>query len=123
DELITRLEQEGANTPADLYLTADGGGLDRAKKAGLLRPLTSASIQSRVPATLRDPEDYWVSLTKRARVLVYAPDRVEASELSTYEDLADPKWRGRLAARSSSNIYNQSLMTTLIEANGPEAAE
>lgn len=122
DELITRLQEEGENTPADLFMTADGGGLDRAKKAGILQPFSSAAIVESVPATLRDPEGSWVALTQRARVLVYSPDRVKAGELSTYEDLADPKWRGRLAVRSSSNIYNQSLMTTLIEANGPDAA-
>jgi len=122
DELIVRLQEEGANTPADLYMTADGGGLDRAKKAGLLQPFTSPVILEKVPATLRDPESQWVALTKRARVLIYSPARVKPGELSTYEDLADPKWRGRLAARSSSNIYNQSLMTTVIEANGAEAA-
>lgn len=122
DELIVRLQEEGANTPADLYLTADGGGLDRAKKAGLLQSFTSEAIKEKVPATLRDPDDQWVALTKRARVLIYSPERVKAGELSTYEDLADPKWRGRLVARSSSNIYNQSLMTTVIEANGAEAS-
>jgi len=117
-----RLQEEGTNTPADLYMTADGGGLDRAKKAGLLQPFASKAIKEKVPATLRDPDDQWVALTKRARVLIYSPDRVKSGELSTYEDLADPKWRGRLVARSSSNIYNQSLMTTVIEANGAEAA-
>lgn len=122
DELITRLQEEGERTPADLYLTADGGGLDRAKKAGLLQPMVSETISDAVPAPLRDPEGHWVALTKRARVLVYAPNRVAEGELSTYEDLADPKWRGRLVARSSSNIYNQSLMTTLIEANGSDEA-
>lgn len=123
DELIVRLQEEGSKTPADLYMTADGGGLDRAKKAGLLQPLVSPMVEEKVPTHLRDPEGHWVALTKRARVIIYAPDRVKESELSTYEDLADPKWRGRLVVRSSSNAYNQSLLATLIEANGAEAAE
>ncbi len=123
DELITRLEEEGDRTPADLFMTADAGGLHRAKKAGLLQPIDSRVVPENVPERLRDPEGHWTAITQRARVLVYAEDRVVPAELSTYEDLADPKWRGRLAIRSSSNIYNQSLLTTLIAANGPDAAQ
>lgn len=123
DELISRLQEEGENTPADLFMTADGAGLDRAHKAGLLQPITAAEILADVPATLRDPANHWVAVTNRARVILYSKDRVDPADLSTYEDLADPKWRGRLVVRSSSNAYNQSLMTTIIAANGEEKAE
>ncbi|MEX2577872.1 MAG: Fe(3+) ABC transporter substrate-binding protein [Verrucomicrobiales bacterium] len=123
DELIARLQEEGKNTPADLFMTADGGTLSRAQDADLLQPVSSREILRRVPESLRDPDGHWVAVTKRVRVVAYAKDRVEPEELSTYEALADPKWRGRVLARSSSNIYNQSLMTTLIAANGVEEAE
>jgi iron(III) transport system substrate-binding protein len=123
DELMARLQSEGDRTPADLFLTADGGGLDRAKKADLLQPLPDPAMAKDVPSTLKDADHQWVAVTMRARVLYYSPDRVNAGELSSYEDLSDPKWRGRLAARSSSNAYNQSLMATLVEANGPEKAK
>ncbi|MDF2375107.1 MAG: Fe(3+) ABC transporter substrate-binding protein [Verrucomicrobiales bacterium] len=122
DELIARLEEEGANTPADLFMTADGAGLDRAQKVGLLQPITSPVVLGIVPETLKDPENHWVAITNRARVIIYSKDRVKPEELSTYEDLADPKWRGRIVIRSSSNSYNQSLMTTIIAANGEEKA-
>jgi len=123
DELITRLQEEGENTPADLYMTADGGTLSRAAEAGLLQPIQSEKIMESVPKFLRDPDGRWVAITQRARVIVYSKDRVAPAELSTYENLADPSWRGRIAIRSSSNSYNQSLMTTIIAANGAEEAE
>lgn len=122
DELITRLEEEGENTSADLFMTADGAGLDRAHKAGLLQPITSEAVISSVPDTLKDPENNWVAVTKRARVIVYSPERVDASTLSTYEALADPEWKGRVVIRSSSNAYNISLMATLISEIGADEA-
>ncbi len=122
DELMARLQSEGERTPADLFLTADGSGLARAKAAGLLQPLPDPSIAEDLPDHLKDADGHWVALTLRARVLFYAPDRVGAGELSTYEDLADPKWRGRLVSRSSSSPYNQALIASLIAANGSEAA-
>lgn len=123
DELITRLQEEGENTPADLFMTADGAGLARATTAGLLEPITSESVLEVVPETLRDKDNHWVAVTNRARVILYSPDRVDPSELSTYEDLANEKWKGRIVIRSSSNAYNQSLMTTIIAANGAEASK
>jgi iron(III) transport system substrate-binding protein len=123
DELITRLEREGAASPADILITVDAGRLHRAKELGLLRPVTSQVLSEVVPASLRDPEGYWFGLTKRARILVYAPDRVSANELSTYESLADPSWAGRVLVRSSDNIYNQSLLASIVAADGPDAAE
>lgn len=122
DELIERLRAEGANTPADVFITADAGRLSLAKEAGLLRPLESDILSQRIPEQYRDPDNTWFGFTVRARVLIYARDRVDPSELSTYEDLTDPRWRGRLLARSSSHIYNQSLLASLIAAHGEEEA-
>ncbi|MEZ5303357.1 MAG: Fe(3+) ABC transporter substrate-binding protein [Verrucomicrobiales bacterium] len=123
DQLIERLKAEGAKSPADLLLTADAGRLHRATEDGLLQAVESEVLAERIPENLRHPEGYWFGFTQRSRVIVYAKDRVKPSELSTYEDLADPKWRGRILARSSSNIYNQSLLASIIAADGADKAE
>jgi iron(III) transport system substrate-binding protein len=123
DELITRLRNEGAASPADVLITVDAGRLHRAAGEGLLRPVRSSLLEAQVPAHLRDPEGVWYGLTRRARVMVYHRDRVDPSELSTYAALAGPEWRGRVVTRSSSNVYNQSLLAALIAREGPEAAE
>ena len=123
DELITRLEREGEASPADLLITVDAGRLHRAKERGLLQPVRSAELSGVIPENLRDPEGYWFGLTQRARILAYAKDRVRPEELSTYEALAGPEWAGRVLARSSENIYNLSLLASMIAANGAEAAE
>ncbi len=120
DELIERLAREGEDTQADLLITADAGRLHRAKVQGLLQPVSSEVLFNNIPANLRDPENYWFGLTVRARVIVYAKDRVDPSEISTYEDLTDPKWKGKILVRSSSNIYNQSLLASLIAIHGEE---
>jgi iron(III) transport system substrate-binding protein len=122
DELITRLETEGASSPADVLITVDAGRLHRAKERGLLQPVESAVLESSVPARYRDPEGYWYGLTMRARVLVYARDRVDPAEIATYEALAAPEWRGRVLVRSSENVYNQSQLASLIAASGEAAA-
>ncbi len=121
-ELIERLRAEGENTPADILITADAGNLALAKAAGVLRPVQSEILTEAIPENYRDPDNTWFGFTLRARVMIYAKDRVSPDELSTYEDLADPKWRGRLLSRSSSHIYNQSLLASLIAANGEAAA-
>lgn len=123
EELLERLKAEGANSPADLLITVDVGRLHAAKTDGLLQPATSKAIEDAVPPQYRDPQAYWTGLSARARVIFYAKDRVKASELSTLEDLADPKWKGRVCIRSSSNVYNQSLMGEMIAVNGVEKAE
>lgn len=123
DQLIERLKSEGANSPADLLITVDAGGLQRAQEAGLLKPLKSATLEERVPAALRDANGHWYAYAVRARVILYAKDRVKPEEITTYEELADPKWRGRVLIRSSSNSYNQSLLASIIAANGAEKAE
>ena len=122
DELIERLRAEGDNTRADVLITADAGRLAIAKNAGLLRPIDSDVLRERIPAPYRDPENQWFGFTRRARVIIYAKDRVNPNELSTYEDLAHRKWRGRILARSSSHIYNQSLLASMIAANGEQEA-
>ena len=123
DELIERLKREGKDTAADLLITADAGRLYRAKQEVLLQKVTSQSLETNIPANLRDPENQWFGLTKRARVIVYAKDRVQPSELSTYEDLTSSKWKGKILVRSSSNIYNQSLLASFIDIRGEEWAK
>ena len=123
DELITRLETEGADTEADVLVTVDAGRLQRAKARGLLRAVSSETLEMNVPDNLRDPEGYWYGLTQRGRVIVYAKNRVSPEDLSTYEDLADPKWRGKILVRSSENIYNQSLLASIIAVHGDDEAE
>ena len=122
DQLIQRLISEGKNSPADILLTVDAGRLHRAKEAGILQPVKSKKLQQNVPPSMSDPDGHWYGMTVRARVIVYAKGRVKPTELSTYEDLASPKWRARIAVRSSSNIYNQSLLASIIAANGPDKA-
>ena len=121
DELIERIKSEGANSPADILITVDAGRLWRAAQAGIFAPVESEVLESQIPDNLQDPNNLWFGFSKRARVIMYNKDRVDPSELSTYEDLADPKWRGRFIVRSSSNIYNQSLVAGMIEAIGEEA--
>jgi iron(III) transport system substrate-binding protein len=121
--LLQRLKSEGRNTPADLLVTVDAGNLHRAKAAGLLQPVESSALQNAIPAQLRDLQGHWFGLSKRARVIVYVKDRVSPQELSSYEDLADPKWKKRICIRSSSNVYNQSLVASMIMANGEQATE
>jgi iron(III) transport system substrate-binding protein len=122
DQLIERLKSEGADGPADLLITVDAGRMQRAKELDLLQPVKSETLESKTPEALRDPEGYWYPYALRARVILVAADRVKAGEISTYEDLADPKWRGRLLIRSSANSYNQSLMASIIAANGQDKA-
>jgi len=123
EELIERIKSEGANSPADLIITVDAGNLSRAKEAGILQPVSSKVLETAVPASLRDPEGHWFGLSKRARVIVYNKDKVKPSDLSTYEALTDPKWKGRILVRSSNNVYNQSLVGSMLEVNGPQKTE
>jgi iron(III) transport system substrate-binding protein len=123
DELITRLQNEGSSSPADVLITVDAGRLYRARELGLLQPVRSAALETAVPAHLRDRDGYWWGLTRRARVLVYHRERVDPAELTTYRALADPRWRGRLVTRSSTNVYNQSLLAGLIAHLGEAEAE
>lgn len=121
--LLTRLQAEGAHSRADILMTVDAGNLWQAVNVGVLAPTASEVLEKNVPPHLRDPQQHWFALTIRARTLVYATDRVKPEELSSYEDLADKRWQGRLCLRTSKKVYNQSLVATLIAANGEEVAE
>jgi len=123
DELIERIRSEGANSPADVFMTVDAGRLWRAQTAGILQPVSSSTLNSKIPASLRSPENLWFGFSKRARVIMYNKDKVNPSELSTYEELATNKWKSKVLIRSSSNIYNQSLVASLIEILGMSDTE
>ncbi|MCL6435491.1 MAG: Fe(3+) ABC transporter substrate-binding protein [Leptolyngbyaceae cyanobacterium HOT.MB2.61] len=123
DKLIERIKSEGSNSPADVLITVDAGRLWRAQEAGLLQPISSKILKSAIPANLAEPQGYWYGFTKRARVIVYNKDRVKPADLSTYEDLANPKWKGRLISRTSSHVYNQSLTGSILAVHGSQKTE
>ena len=123
NELIERLKAEGENSPADVFMTVDAGMLWRAEQDNIFAPTSSSVLTQNIPENLRHPENLWFGFSKRARVIMYNKAAVNPSELSTYEDLADERWRGKILIRSSDNIYNQSLVASLIEANGVEVTE
>jgi iron(III) transport system substrate-binding protein len=123
DALIERVRSEGANSPADILITVDAGRLWRAEQAGLFQEVASPLLESRVPAHLRHPEGRWFGFSQRARLIFYNKNLVPEGAIASYEDLADPKWRGLVCIRSSSNIYNLSLLGSLIAASGEAAAE
>lgn len=116
--LLERLRTEGANTSADLLLTVDAGNLWQAAESGLLQPVRSAALEANIPAHLRDSRGLWFGLSVRARTIVYNSGRVKPPELSTYEDLASPKWKGRVCLRTSKKVYNQSLVAMLLAQHG-----
>ena len=122
DELIERLKNEGKNSPADLFVTVDAGKLYKAYDMGLLQKISSDVINSNVSEKLKDKNGFWIPITYRARILVYSNERVTKDELSTYEDLVDKKWKGRILVRSSSNAYNQALMSSIVANNGAESS-
>jgi len=121
--LMARLKAEGNNTPADMLLTVDAGNLWQASEEGLLRPIKSKVLDANVPAHLRDPDNEWFGLSVRARTLVYNTSKVKPADLSTYEDLANPKWKGRLCLRTAKKIYNQSLVAMMITEYGEGKTE
>ena len=123
DALIERLRNEGAASPADVLVTVDAGRLWRAEQLGLLQPVKSAVLESRVPEHLRHPEGLWFGFSTRARVIVYNKAAVKPGEIRSYEDLADPKWKGKVCMRSSSSIYNLSLAAALISHVGEQKTE
>ena len=116
--LLARLKAEGKNTPADMLITSDAGNLWEAAREGLLRPVESKTLETNIPAYLRDPQKQWFGLSVRARTIIYNTDKVKPSDLSTYEALADPKWKGRLCLRTSKKVYNQSLVAMMIAEHG-----
>ena len=114
DELIERLKNEGESSPADLFVTVDASKLQKAAEFKLLQKINNKIINNNVSHNLKDKNNFWVPITYRARIVVYSNDRVQKSELSTYEDLANVKWKNRILVRSSSNAYNQALMSSLV---------
>ena len=122
-QLFERLKAEGDRTSADVLITVDAGNLWNAARAGLLAPVSSTELAKNIPAHLRDPENRWFGLTMRARTIMYNVKKVNPSELSTYEALGDPRWKGRLCLRTSGYIYNQSLLATMIKRQGEPRTE
>ena len=123
DELIQRMKNEGENSPADLFITVDVGKLWQASDMDLLQKYNDESLTDGITESLTDPNGFWVPVTYRSRILVYSNERVQESDLSTYEDLANEKWKGRLLVRSSSNSYNQALLSSLVANLGEEATQ
>ncbi len=119
-ELRERLAAEGADSPADVYLTVDVANLALAAEQDLLQPVQSAELERAVPASLRDPQDRWFGLSERARVIIYDEDQVTPDQLSTYPALSDPRWKGEVCLRTSTSAYTQSLAASLV-AHGGEA--
>lgn len=123
DALIERIRNEGARSPADVLITVDAGRLWRAEQLDLLQPIKSSALESRIPASFREPGGKWFGFTMRARVIAYNKTRVKPAEISNYEDLADARWKGRVCSRSATHVYNLSLMGALIEHLGEAKAE
>ncbi len=123
DALIERIVNEGEYTPADLLITVDAGRLWRAQQRGIFQPVSSEVLAERIPAYLREPGGHWFGLSKRVRVIVHGKDSTLVGAVARYEDLADPQLHGKVCMRSSSNIYNLSLMSSLVDALGATAAE
>ncbi len=123
DALLERLRNEGAASPADVLITVDAGRLWRAEQMGLFQPVKSAALDARIPAPLRQPDGLWFGFSTRARIIIYSKDEVKAGEIKNYEVLADPKWKSKVCMRSSANMYNLSLMSSLIDHLGEPKAE
>jgi iron(III) transport system substrate-binding protein len=123
DAIIERIRNEGAKSPADVLITVDAGRLWRAEQLGLFQPVKSAVLDARVPASFREPGGQWYGFSLRARVIAYDKTKVKPGEIATYEDLANPKWKGKLCTRSSAHVYNLSLMGAMIDHVGEAKAE
>ncbi|WP_226681755.1 Fe(3+) ABC transporter substrate-binding protein [Sutcliffiella horikoshii] len=123
DELMERLNIEGEDTKADVFITSDAGNLHQAKEAELLQAVESDVLVENIPEKLRDVDNQWFGLTKRARVIVYHKERVNPEELSTYEALAEPEWKDRVVIRTSENMYNMSLLASFIDIMGKDEAK
>ncbi|KZE33914.1 ABC transporter substrate-binding protein [Crenobacter luteus] len=121
--LMERLRAEGSNTPADILMTVDAGNLWQASNMGLLKAVNSPTLSANIPAHLRDPKNQWFGLSVRARTIFYNTQKVKPAQLSSYEDLADPKWKGRLCLRTSKKVYNQSLVAMFLAEHGPVKTE
>jgi iron(III) transport system substrate-binding protein len=123
DALIERIRNEGDKSPADVLITVDAGRLWRAEQLGLFQPIRSQVLESRIPAAFRHPDGLWYGFSTRARIIAYSKERVKPGEISTYEDLAHPKWKGKICTRSSGHVYNLSLISSLVNYMGEAKAE
>jgi len=123
DPLIERIRNEGDKSPADVLITVDAGRLWRAEQLGFFQPVKSAVLDARIPAALHQPNGLWFGFSVRARVIAYDKAKIKAGEITTYEDLADPKWKGKVCVRSGSHIYNLSLGASMIGAVGEAKTE
>jgi iron(III) transport system substrate-binding protein len=122
DALIERIKSEGQNSPADVFITVDAGRIWRAEEAGLFQPVDSEMLTVAIPENLRHPDGLWFGFSTRARLIYYDKTKIQPGEIKAYEDLADPKWKGKVCIRSSSNVYNQSLLSAMIDAHGEAGA-
>jgi iron(III) transport system substrate-binding protein len=123
DPLIERIRNEGDKSPADVLITVDAGRLWRAEQMGLFQPVKSQVLETRIPSAFRHPDGLWYGFSTRARIIAYSKERVKPGEITTYEDLANPKWKGRICTRSSGHVYNLSLISSLVNYMGEARAE
>ncbi|MGQ4878003.1 Fe(3+) ABC transporter substrate-binding protein [Billgrantia sp. LNSP4103-1] len=123
DQLIERIQREGVASPADVMITVDAGRLWRAEQDGIFQSVESDVLAERLPEAMHHPEGKWFGFSQRVRAIFYNPENVDPSEIGSYEDLTDPRWEGEVCIRSSNNIYNQSLLASMIEHHGEEGAE
>jgi len=123
DPLIERIRNEGDKSPADVLITVDAGRLWRAEQLGLFHPVKSRVLESRLPAAYRHPDGLWFGYSARARIIAYSKARVKPGDIATYEDLADPKWKGRICTRSAGHVYNLSLISSLVNYLGEAKTE
>ncbi|MDO5687624.1 MAG: Fe(3+) ABC transporter substrate-binding protein [Neisseria sp.] len=123
EPLIAKLQAEGKSSPADILITVDGGNLWQATQRGVLQPVNSAVLNKNIPTHLRDPKGQWFGFSVRARTIFYNTTKVKPSQLSTYQDLASDKWKGKLCVRTSKAVYNQSLVAMMISHDGAKNTE
>jgi iron(III) transport system substrate-binding protein len=123
DALIERIRNEGDKSPADVLITVDAGRLWRAEQYGLFQPVKSKVLDSRIPASYRQPDGLWYGFSARARIIAYSKERVKPGEISSYEDLANPRWKGKICTRSAAHVYNLSLMSSLVSNIGEAKTE
>ena len=122
-ELMERIVAEGEQSKADIFMTVDAGVLWQAKDRNIFSKINSFILEDNIPSYLRDPDSQWFGLSKRARTIVYSSDQFSEGDFSSYEDLAHPKWRGKLCLRTSKKVYNRSLMASMIDAYGYDQAK
>jgi iron(III) transport system substrate-binding protein len=123
DPLIERIRNEGDKSPADVLITVDAGRLWRAEQMGLFQPVKSKVLESRIPASYRHPDRLWFGFSARARIIAYNKGQVKPGDIANYEDLANPKWKGKICTRSAGHVYNLSLMSSLVNYNGEAKTE